>query len=200
MPTQTRTKKRATKPGQKPAKRSTKKSAARSEQKARPSRAGRAGPVNEWLELRRSGIHGLGGFARKKIPKGTRIIEYQGEKIANAEADRRYEDERMKEHHTFLFILNSRQCVDAAFDGNEARFINHSCDPNCEVEISRGRIWIQAAKSIAAGTELVYDYDYDDDPEYTEENLRFYGCICGSPNCRGTIVNTKRLMNKRPTQ
>src|SRR5438128_228610 len=73
------------------------------------SRPGHAGPVNEWLELRRSAIHGLGGFARKDIPKGTRIIDYAGEKISNAVADRRYDDEKMKQHHTFLFILNKRQ-------------------------------------------------------------------------------------------
>ena len=120
------------------------------------------------------------------------MIEYHGEKISNAEADRRYDDSTMKEHHTFLFILNERTCVDAAFDGNESRFINHSCDPNCEAVIKRGHIWIEAVKDIPAGTELVYDYQYEDDPEYTEEDLRFYACRCGSPNCRGTIVKTEK--------
>ena len=77
----------------------------------------------------------------------------------------------MKRHHTFLFILNTRTCVDAAFEGNESRFLNHSCDPNCEAVITRGHIWIEAIKAIPAGTELVYDYQYEDDPEYTEEDL-----------------------------
>ena len=160
----------------------------------RRSPAGKAGPVNEWMELRGSAIHGLGGFARQDIPKGTRIIEYIGEKIGNAEADRRYDDAKMKRHHTVLFVLNSRTCVDAAYGGNASRFINHSCDPNCEAVIERGHIWIEATRPIAAGTELVYDYQYEDDPDYTLEDLRFYACRCGSPNCRGTIVKTRKKL------
>ena len=164
--------------------------------RARPSPPGNVGPVNEWLELRGSPIHGLGAFARVDIPKRTRIIEYTGEKISNAEADRRYDDAAMRRHHTFLFILNDRTCLDAAFEGNEARFINHSCDPNCEAVIERGHIWIDAVKAIPAGTELVYDYQYEDDAEYTEEDLRFYACKCGAPNCRGTIVKTRRKLTR----
>jgi hypothetical protein len=147
------------------------------------------------VELRQSAIHGLGGFARRDIAKGERIIEYTGEKITNAEADRRYDDDQMRRHHTFLFILNSKMCVDAAFDGNAARFLNHSCDPNCEAVIERGHIWIEAVRNIPAGTELLYDYQYEDDPDYTEEDLRFYVCRCGAPNCRGTIVKTRRKLN-----
>jgi len=162
--------------------------------RARKSRPGRAGPVNDWMELRQSSIHGLGGFARKDIPKGTKIIEYTGEKIGNAEADRRYDDEAMKRHHTFLFILNSRTCVDAAYEGNEARFLNHSCDPNCEAVITRGHIWIESIREIPAGTELLYDYQYEDDPKYTVQDLRFYACACGSPKCRGTIVKTRKRL------
>lgn len=162
--------------------------------RARPSKPGRVGPVNDWLELRRSPIHGLGGFARQDIPKGTKIIEYVGEKIGNREADRRYNDESMKKHHTFLFILNDRTCVDAAFEGNESRFLNHSCDPNSEAVITRGHIWIEAKRAIPKGTELVYDYQFEDDPKYTEEDLRFYACRCGSPKCRGTIVKTRKKL------
>ncbi|HET7374969.1 MAG TPA: SET domain-containing protein-lysine N-methyltransferase [Gemmatimonadaceae bacterium] len=167
--------------------------------RARPSPPGRAGPINEWLELRRSPIHGLGGFARRDIPTGTRIIEYTGEKISNSEADRRYDDEAMKRHHTFLFVLNSRTCVDAAFEGNEARFLNHSCAPNCEAVIERGHIWIDALTDISAGSELLYDYQYEDDPEYTQDDLRFYACHCGAPNCRGTIVKTRRRVRPAAT-
>jgi SET domain-containing protein len=176
--------------------RSTTISAAPTSKRARPSRPGRAGPVNEWMELRRSSIHGLGAFSRTDIPKGTRVIEYVGEKITNAEADRRYDDEAMRQHHTFLFILNQRTCVDAAFDGNESRFINHSCEPNCEAVISRGHIWIEALRTIPAGTELAYDYAYEDDEDYTEEDLRFYECRCGAPKCRGTIVDTKKKLKR----
>jgi SET domain-containing protein len=166
----------------------------RARKTARRSPPGKAGPVNDWVELRQSPIHGLGGFARRDIAKGERIIEYTGEKISNAEADRRYDDDQMRRHHTFLFILNTKMCVDAAFDGNAARFLNHSCDPNCEAVIERGHIWIEAVRNIPAGTELLYDYQYEDDPEYTEEDLRFYVCRCGAPNCRGTIVKTRRKL------
>jgi SET domain-containing protein len=176
--------------------RSAKSKSTAARKRARPSPPGKVGPVNEWLELRGSPIHGLGAFARVDIPKRTRIIEYTGEKISNAEADRRYDDAAMRRHHTFLFILNDRTCLDAAFEGNEARFINHSCDPNCEAVIERGHIWIDAVKAIPAGTELVYDYQYEDDAEYTEEDLRFYACKCGAPNCRGTIVKTRRKLTR----
>ncbi|MEP6492916.1 MAG: SET domain-containing protein-lysine N-methyltransferase [bacterium] len=162
--------------------------------RARRSGPGKAGPVNEWMELRRSPIHGLGAFSLTDIPKGTRVIEYAGQKISNAEADRRYDDEAMKNHHTFLFILTDRICVDAAYNGNEARFINHSCDPNCETSVTRGRIWIESIKAIPAGTELTYDYQYDDDPKYTEKDLRFYACSCGAAKCRGTIVKTRKKL------
>ena len=147
---------------------------------------------NEWFELRGSRIQGLGGFATRDIPKGTRIIEYVGEKISNAESDRRYDNEKMKRHHTFLFTLNSRTIVDAAVDGNAARFINHSCEPNCEAIIERGHIYISAKRPIAEGEELLYDYQYEWDPEYTKDDLLFYQCRCGSALCRGTIVKAPK--------
>jgi SET domain-containing protein len=127
---------------------------------------------NEWFELRGSPIQGLGAFARKEIPRGTRIIEYTGEKI-------------------------SRWIVDAAYDGNDARFINHSCDPNCDAYIERGHIWIESIKRIPAGAELAYDYQYEYLDEYTEEDLAFYKCCCGAANCRGTIVEPKKARRKR---
>jgi hypothetical protein len=145
--------------------------------------------------LRRSTIHGLGVYARTEIQKGTRLIEYAGEHISNAEADRRYDDESMPQHHTFLFILNSRTCIDAAVGGNVSRFINHSCDPNCVAWIEGQHIWIDALRDIGEGEELSYDYEYDFLPEYTVEDLEFYGCRCGSPKCRSTIVDVPR--NKR---
>src|SRR5471032_589993 len=152
-----------------PARRAVKAKPSTARKRVRVSPPGRAGPVNDWMELRRSRIHGLGAFARRDIPKGTQIIEYIGEKIGNREADRRYDDAAMKRHHTFLFILNDRTCVDAAFDGNESRFLNHSCAPNCEAVITRGHIWLSAIRAIPKGTELVYDYQFEYDPDYTEE-------------------------------
>src|SRR5687767_13984333 len=144
---------------------------------------------NPWLVLRRSKIHGRGVYARKDIPKGTRLIEYTGERISNAEADRRYDDGSMSKHHTFLFILNARSCIDAAYGGNISKYINHSCDPNCVAWIEGQHIWIDAERDIRKGEELAYDYEYDYDPEYTLEDLELYKCECGSPKCRGTIVD-----------
>lgn len=152
---------------------------------------------NEWFELRRSSIQGLGAFAKKDIPRNTRIIEYIGEKISHAEADRRYPDSRDERHHTFLFTLNSKWIVDAAFGGNESRFINHSCEPNCEAIIERGHIWIESVKRIPAGAELSYDYQYEYLDEYTDEDLKFYQCRCGSSKCRGTIVAPKPRSRRR---
>ncbi|HEY0994795.1 MAG TPA: SET domain-containing protein-lysine N-methyltransferase [Gemmatimonadaceae bacterium] len=144
---------------------------------------------NPWFELRRSPIQGLGAFATKRIPKGTRIIEYTGEKISNEEADRRYDDTKMRRHHTFLFILNSKWILDAAHGGGPAKYINHSCDPNCEaVTVAGRRIYIEAIRTIQPGEELLYDYQYERTEDHTAEDEEFYRCLCGAPNCRGTIL------------
>jgi SET domain-containing protein len=161
---------------------------------SRATAAGRAGSGRARgtdglaFEIRTSSIQGRGAFATRPIRRGTRIIEYVGERISHAEADRRYVDEDMDRHHTFLFTVNSRVVVDAAVGGNEARFINHSCAPNCEAVIERGRIYIDALRDIPVGAELCYDYAYewtaDDDPGAEAR----YPCRCGAPECRGTIM------------
>ena len=107
-----------------------------------------------YFEIRTSPIQGRGAFATRRIRKGTRLIEYVGERISHAEADRRYDDDTMKRHHTFLFTLNNRTVIDAGVNGNEARFINHSCDPNCQAIEEDGRIFIEAIRNIQPGTEL----------------------------------------------
>ena len=151
------------------------------------------------FELRPSPIAGIGAFATRPIKKGTRIIEYTGERISNAEADRRYDEDKMTHHHTFLFTLNRRTVVDAAVGGNEARFINHSCAPNCEaVIVDSRRIYIEALRDIPVGEELVYDYQYERTDDHTEADERFYACTCGAPNCRGTILAPKT--RKRPAR
>lgn len=133
------------------------------------------------------------------IRKGQRIIEYAGERISNEEADRRYDESRMRRHHTFLFTIDRKTVVDGARDGNEARFINHSCDPNCEAIIEDGRIWIYALRTIRPGEELVYDYQYQrsGDPEEDAEREKFYRCRCGAPNCRGTILLPARKPRRK---
>jgi SET domain-containing protein len=143
---------------------------------------------NSYFELRRSPIQGRGAFALRKIRKGTRIIEYTGERISNDEADGRYDDDAMSRHHTFLFTLDDDTCVDGGVDGNESRFINHSCDPNCEAVIEDRRIWIEAIRTIQPGEELLYDYQYERDVDGEELDPAQYPCRCGADDCRGTIL------------
>lgn len=138
--------------------------------------------------VKRSRIQGRGGFATRDIEKGERIIEYIGERISWREADERYDDDTMKRHHTFLFAVTSRTVIDGAVDGNDSRFINHACDPNCEAVDEKGHIYIDAIRPIAAGDELFYDYAYARDKSTTEEDEALYACRCGSPKCRGTIL------------
>jgi SET domain-containing protein len=143
---------------------------------------------NQWLLVRRSKVHGNGCFARRFIPKGTRIIEYLGDRISHKEADRRYEGADVNDNHTFLFIADRRTVIDASHGGNEARWINHSCEGNCESEIEKSRVFIDATRDIEKGEELGYDYqigrDKNDPPNVDE----IYACRCGSPKCRGTML------------
>ena len=119
-----------------------------------------------YFVVRGSDIQGKGAFAVKPIRKGARVIEYTGQLIPEDEADRRYDDSKMKRHHTFLFqICDGAVAIDAAVGGNDARFINHSCTPNCYswVDTKQKRVWIRAAKAIAPGDELTYDYNTEGD-------------------------------------
>lgn len=140
------------------------------------------------FELRTSSIQGQGAFATRPIRKGARIIEYIGQRISQALADERYDDTAMSRHHTFLFNVDEDTVIDAAHEGNDARFINHSCDPNCQAFLEGDRIYIYARRDIAVGEELCYDYAYDRTEDMGEEEERLYMCRCGSPRCRGTIL------------
>ena len=150
------------------------------------------------FELRKSGIQGRGAFATRRIRKGTRIIEYIGERISSEEGDERYDDSAMGRHHTFLFSLDDGTVVDAAVGGNEARFINHSCDPNCEAVIEKGHIYIDALRTIQPGEELAYDYAYERSDDHTEDDEKLYKCKCGSDNCRGTILAPPKRKRTKP--
>lgn len=147
---------------------------------------------NPYLELRSSPIQGTGAFATRNIRKGTRIIEYTGQRISWRTADKRYDDDTMGRHHTFLFTVDDKIVIDGAVQGNEARFINHSCDGNCEAITDRRRIFIEARRNIKAGDELLYDYQYERTDDHTAADERFYKCRCGAPNCRGTILAPKK--------
>lgn len=147
--------------------------------------------------IQRSGIQGRGAIATRRIKKGERIIEYTGERISNAEADKRYDDDRMHRHHTYLFTLTQRTVVDGGAGGNASRFINHSCEPNCEAVIKDGRIWIEALHTIAKGRELTYDYQYERVSDDDEADERKYPCRCGAASCRGTILLPRRRKRRR---
>lgn len=137
-------------------------------------------------------MHGRGAFATERIRAGTRIIEYAGEQISPAEADRRDPDGQPGPHHTFLFAIDDDVVIDAAVDGNEARWINHSCDPNCDAVVEDQRIWIEAIRDIEPGEELAYDYAYELAERHTPAAKRRYPCACGARTCRGTILIRKR--------
>lgn len=143
------------------------------------------------FQVRSSKIHGKGVFATRRIPKGTRLIEYRGERISWEEADRRYDDD-IQPHHTFLFAVDDETVIDGGSRGNDARWINHSCDPNCEAVDEDGRIYIEAIRDIEPGEELTYDYSYILDEPHTAKVKARYPCHCGSPRCRGTILGNKR--------
>lgn len=140
------------------------------------------------FEIRKSAIQGMGAFATRRIPKGRRIIEYTGERITQEQADERYDDAAMSRHHTFLFTLDDDTVVDGAVNGNESRFINHSCDPNCKAFIEGDRIYIYSRREILPGQELNYDYGYERSEGMTEEDEERYACRCGAKACRGTIL------------
>ena len=147
--------------------------------------------------IRRSSVSGRGAFAARDIRKGERLIEYVGERISHAVADARYDDASMTSHHTFLYSVSRRTVIDASVGGNDARFINHSCAPNCEAIIEKGRVFIYARKPIARGAELNYDYGYERDGTETAEDEARYACRCGSPKCRGTILAPTKPPRKR---
>jgi SET domain-containing protein len=144
------------------------------------------------FEVRQSGVHGRGAFATRRIAAGTRIIEYAGERITPAEADRRDPDGSPGPHHTFLFAIDDDVVIDAGVNGNVARWINHSCAPNCDAVVEDGRIWIEAIRDIAPGEELAYDYAYVLPERHTPAAKRRYPCFCGAARCRGTILARKR--------
>jgi len=134
----------------------------------------------ELIGFRKSSIHGTGGFAKAAIPSGARVIEYLGEKISKAESLRRCEAD-----NEYIFTLSDRQDLDGNVAWNPARFINHSCAPNCDAELDEERIWIVANRDIAAGEEITFNYGFD------LEDYRNYPCRCGSPGCVGYIVGAE---------
>lgn len=148
---------------------------------ARPTRA---------YVVRRSRIHGRGVFATRTIRRGSDIVEYRGRRISMEEADSLPDSDPGNPFHTFLFELNDGRVIDAGVRGNAARWINHSCQPNCvPYEDDDGRVFIEAKRTIRAGEELSYDYRLNVPGRRTARMLADYACRCGAPRCRGTMLD-----------
>ena len=144
------------------------------------------------IVVKKSSKHGKGVFSTKEIKKNTKIIQYIGEKISKAEGDRRsaLRIKRFlnskKTGSVYIFELNKKYDIDGSLIKNKARYINHSCDPNCEVDIIRGKIWISSIRNIKKGEELTYDYGY----EFDKEDYKDHICKCGSRKCIGYIISS----------
>ena len=154
--------------------------------RSKPSASGKR------IQVRRSGVHGKGVFALQDLAEGETLIEYVGEVISWDEAQDRHPHDPKDPNHTFYFHVNEDRVIDALHGGNSSRWINHSCDPNCEADEENDRIFIKAIRNILAGEELNYDYGLIIDEPYTKKLKAEYPCWCGSANCRGTLLSPKR--------
>jgi SET domain-containing protein len=151
------------------------------------------------IARRRSPIHGNGVFALVDIPKGTEVVEYRGRRMTHAQVDRLYANVP-DNGHTFLFTLNDRYVLDANFGGNIARWINHSCMPNCQAVIEedeggdrrKDRVLIETIRPLRAGDELTYDYGIDVGERITPRLKQLWACRCGARRCIGTMLKPKR--------
>ncbi len=144
------------------------------------------------IQARRSGVHGRGVYALVDLAEGETLIEYVGEVITWKEALRRHPHDPKDPNHTFYFHIDEERVIDAKVGGNSSRWINHSCDPNCEAETEDGRVFIRALRNIKAGEELFYDYGLVIDERYTPALKKKFPCWCGSANCRGTLLAPKK--------
>ena len=144
------------------------------------------------LVVRRSGVHGKGVFAAQPLRAGERLLEYKGQRISWKEAVRRHPHNPDEPNHTFYFALEDGRVIDGNVDGNSARWINHSCAPNCEAEEIDGRVFIQALRDISADEELFYDYGLVINERRTKKLQKEYACRCGARKCRGTMLAPKR--------
>jgi SET domain-containing protein len=156
------------------------------------------------IVARRSAIHGNGVFAVAPIAKGERIIEYKGRRRTHEDVDAGDSGD-VDSGHTFLFTLNDEYVIDANFEGNTARWINHSCSPSCEAVLeeddgddrTRDRVFIEAIRDIKPGEELSYNYGITLDEKHTPELKKIWECRCGSRKCTGTMLQPKNPPKKK---
>jgi SET domain-containing protein len=143
-----------------------------------------------------SPVHGKGVFATRKIDAGERIIEYTGERIDWPEALRRTELSDAPVNHTFYFSLSDGNVIDGGSHGNDARWINHACEPNCEAFEEDGRVYIHALQDIEPGEELNYNYALEYEPRHTAAVKRLFECRCGKPSCPGTMLAPRKRKSR----
>ncbi|HLS51649.1 MAG TPA: SET domain-containing protein-lysine N-methyltransferase [Burkholderiaceae bacterium] len=143
-----------------------------------------------WHIVKPSPLHGLGVFAARDIPANTSIFSYTGKRITPEEADERPPSDPDDPDHTFFFALSNGKIIDGSRGGNDAKWINHSCDPNCQAQenATGSRVYIVSLYDIKAGEELFYDYGLVLDEELTQEVKDRYRCYCQAENCRGTML------------
>jgi uncharacterized protein len=146
----------------------------------------------KFIVTRKSGVHGNGMFAVAPVAEGQHLIEYIGQRIDWKEALRRHPHDPAQPNHTFYFSLEGGDCLDANVGGNDSRWINHSCAPNCEADELHGRVFIKALRNIEKGEELFYNYGLIIDEPYTKKLKAEYACWCGAPKCRGTMLASKK--------
>ncbi len=151
----------------------------------------------ELYEVRESPVHGTGVFAAQKIKKGERILQYTGERISAKEGDQRYNDEISDRAFVLLFTVSKNTVLDGAVGGSDAKYINHSCDPNCEAVLDKKRVYIEAVRDIEADEELNYDYAFERDKGDDGSRDALYACHCGSSKCRGTMLVAAKKPNSK---
>ncbi|HJV84650.1 MAG TPA: SET domain-containing protein-lysine N-methyltransferase [Noviherbaspirillum sp.] len=148
--------------------------------------------------VKASPVHGKGLFAIRKIAAGSCIIEYRGERIDWEEAQRRAEERGGPVNHTFFFSLHDGRVIDGGRRGNDARFINHACEPNCEAfEHEDGRVYVYAMRPIERGEELNYNYALIYEGRHTPAIKRAFACHCGTPGCTGTYLAPKASLKAK---
>lgn len=153
----------------------------------------------DFVRVARSRIHGSGVFAKRAIPKGTRVIEYTGERVPVERLLIDAGDDSSA--HVYSFRLSPSMVIDGSRGGNEARFINHHCDPNCETYTFGDRVYVYAMREIVRGEELTFDYQLRPVISGRRSKARdaAFRCLCGSPSCRGTMLYRRRRRRSNDT-
>jgi len=154
-------------------------------------------PVASRIEVRCSGIHGKGVYATARIRKGARIIEYTGRRLPWKKAMDLAPHHPDDPHHTLLFSLDNGDVIDASAGGNDSRWINHSCNPNCETMEEDGRIFVYALRGLRPDEELFYDYKLVPAERRTKKTEKKFTCLCRTTKCRGTMLEPKKRRTSR---